>query len=121
MRRSIISVAAAVLCTGWMIYSAQPASAQAQPPTPKISDQKLDQAAAAIKNVQRVMADYQQKLSASPPDDQKNEIMSEANAALKKAITDKGLSVDEYNSIMQLAENDSNVHERLVQRLGAMK
>jgi hypothetical protein len=95
MRRSIISVAAAVLCMGWMIYSAQPASAQAQPPTtqaqpptPKISDQKLDQAAAAIKKLQTVRSNYAEKLSAASPDE-KGKVVSEANAAMQK----------EYNSI----------------------
>jgi uncharacterized protein DUF4168 len=127
MQRSIISVAVAVLCTGWMIFPVQPAAAQAQPPTPQarpstsnISDQKLDQTAAAIQNVQRVRADYQQKLSAAAPNDQ-NKIMSEANAALEKAVTDQGLSVDEYQSIIQVAQNDPNVHQRLAQRLSANK
>jgi di/tripeptidase len=110
-----------------MIFPVQPAAAQAQPPTPQarpstsnISDQKLDQTAAAIQNVQRVRADYQQKLSAAAPNDQ-NKIMSEANAALEKAVTDQGLSVDEYQSIIQVAQNDPNVHQRLAQRLSANK
>jgi len=127
MQRSILRFAAAILCTGWMIFLAQPAAAQAQSPTPQaqpptsnISDQKLDQTAAAIEDVQRIRADYKQKLSAATPDDQKN-IIIEANAALEKAVTDHGLSPDEYNSIIQVAQDDPNVRERLVQRLAAAK
>ena len=101
-----------------MIFSAQPAAAQEQSPTPSISDQKLDQTAAAIQIMRRVHADLQQKLSAATPDDQKK-IMSEAGVALKKAVTDQGLSVEEYDSIVMVAQDDPNVHERLVQRLGA--
>lgn len=117
MQRSLISVAVAVLCTGWLI-SAQPAAAQGQPPTPNISDQKLDQTAAAIQNVQKVRDNYVQKLSAASSEE-KDKIASEASAAMQKAVTDQGLSVDEYNSIVQLAQNDPSVRERIVKRLGA--
>jgi hypothetical protein len=34
-----------------------------------------------------------------------------------KAVTDRGLSVDEYNSILEVAENDSDVRQKLLQRV----
>jgi predicted ATPase with chaperone activity len=117
MRRSIVSCAAAVLSAGWLL-SVQPAIAQGQPAPASISDQKLDQAAAAIKNVQRVHNDYEQKLSTAAPDKQ-GQIAAEGSAALQKAVTDQGLSLEEYNSIMKVAQNDPAVRQRLVQRLGA--
>ena len=126
MYRSIVSFAIAVLSAGWLI--AQPAAAQNQPttpsvpdaaaPNPSVSDQKLDQTAAAIHNVQTVRDNYVQKLSAASPDE-KDKIVGEANAALEKAVTDQGLSLDEYNSIIKLAQNDPSVRERIVKRLGA--
>jgi len=117
MHRSIVSYAAAVLSAGWLL-SVQPATAQGQPAPANISDQKLDQTAAAIKNVERIHKDYQQKLSTAAPDKQ-NQIAGEGDAALRKAVTDQGLSVEEYSSIMQVAQSDPTVRERLVQRLGA--
>jgi hypothetical protein len=116
MHRSIVSFAAAVLSAGWLL-SVQPATAQGQAEPASISDQKLDQTAAAMKNVMRIRDDYAQKLSAASPDEQK-EIAGEANAALKKAVTDQGLSVEEYASIVKVAQNDPAVRERLAQRLG---
>jgi Domain of unknown function (DUF4168) len=116
MRRSIVSCAAALLSAGWLL-SLQPAAAQDKPAAATISDQKLDQAAAAIKNVQRVHSDYEQKLSTAAPDKQ-GQIEGEANAALRKAVTDQGLSLDEYNSIVQVAQNDPTVRQKLVERLG---
>ncbi len=143
MQRSISSVATAALCTGWMILAAQPAAAQAQPatqqppasqaptqqppareppakmsPTPSVSNQQLDKTAAAIKSLQGVRSEYAQKLSAATPD-QRDKIAGEANAAMKKAVTDQGLSVDEYNSIIRLAQNDPSVRAQIEQRLGA--
>ena len=125
MHRSIVSFAIVVLSAGWLI--AQPAVAQNQPATPgvpeatapdaSVSDQKLDQAAAAIQNVQAVRDNYVQKFDAASPDE-KDKIISEANAAFEKAVTDQGLSLDEYDSIMNLAQNDPSVRERIVKRLG---
>jgi hypothetical protein len=127
MQRSIAGIAAALLCTSWAI-SARPAVAQQQPPTqqeppatlspaPNISGQQLDKAAAAIKNLEGLRSAYTQKLEGAKPEEQ-DKIASEASAAMKKAVTDQGLSVEEYNSIVQLAQNDPTVRAQIEQRLG---
>lgn len=126
MHRSIISFAIVVLNAGWLI--AQPALAQNQTvkpsgpdaatPNASVSDQKLDQAAAAVENVQKVHDSYAQKLASAPPTE-KTKISDEATAATMKAVTDQGLSVEEFNSIMHLAQNDQNVRDKLMKRLGA--
>ena len=41
----------------------------------------------------------------------------EANDAMKKAVADQGLSVDEYNSIIRTAQNDPSVRQKLSQRI----
>ena len=60
--------------------------------------------------------DYQQRITAAAPAD-KERIVNEANSALVKAVTDQGLSVEEYNSILEVAQNDparknSSAHRR---------
>jgi len=106
-------LAAAILSVGCLLLSpvahAQnqpPASPQAQSPgqspSPTISDQKLDAAAAAIGQVTSIKQSYEQKIAEAPPSD-KQRMADEANNALKKAVTDQGLSVDEYNTIVQTA------------------
>ena len=47
----------------------------------------------------------------------KQYIADEAINAMKKAVTDQGLSVDEYNTIVQTAQNDPTVRQKLVQRI----
>jgi len=37
--------------------------------------------------------------------------------ALAKAITDQGLSVEEYDSILEVAQNDPEVREKIRQRI----
>ncbi len=81
-----------------------------------IPDHKLDAVAAAAKRVVAVSDSYEQKLAKAPETD-KEKIVGEANEAIAKAVTDQGLSIEEYVSIMKVAQNDPGVRDRLVQRL----
>jgi predicted TIM-barrel fold metal-dependent hydrolase len=99
------------------------ANAQVQSPSPGLSgqpanipDQKFDAAAAAIERVATLKQDYQQRIAAAAPAD-KERILNEAVSALEKAVTDQGLSVEEYNSILQVAQNDPAVREKIRQRI----
>jgi len=91
-------------------------TSQAQSPSPTISDEKIDAAAAAIGHVTSIQQTYERKISAAPPSD-KQRLTAEANNALQKAVTDQGLSVDEYNSIIRTAQNDPAVRQKLTQRI----
>jgi Domain of unknown function (DUF4168) len=98
---------------------AQPPQAQppqAQSPSPTISDEKLNAAAVAVGKVTSIRQSYEQKIAEAPPSD-KQRISDEANNALEKAVTDQGLSVDEYNSIIRTAQNDPTVRQKLTQRI----
>ena len=121
------TLAAAVLSVAWLFLPAaahaqhQPPSQaqtgpQGQSPSPTISDQKLNAAAAAMGQVTTIRQSYEQKIAKAPPSD-KQQITDEANNAMKKAVTDQGLSVNEYNTILQTAQNDPAVRQRLAQRI----
>ena len=87
-----------------------------QSPSTSISDEKLNAAAAAIGQVTNIRQSYQAKIAAAPPSD-KQRLTKEANDALEKAVTDQGLSLDEYNSIIRTAQNDPAVRQKLTQRI----
>jgi len=89
---------------------------QTQSPSAPISDDKLNAAAAAIGQVTTIRESYESKIAAAPASD-KQRLTNEANDALTKAVTDQGLSVDEYNSIMRTAQNDPAVRQKLTQRI----
>ena len=95
-------------------------SPQAQPPQapspPTVSDEKLNAAAVAIGRVTSIRQSYEPKIAAAPPAD-KQRVAEEANDAMKKAVTDQGLTVDEYNSIIRTAQNDPSVRQKLSQRI----
>ena len=118
MRPSII--AAAMLAVGWLL-SPPAGNAQAQQPSlsepaPDISDQKLDATAAAIVRVAVLKEEYQQRINSAPPAERER-LAGEAMTALAKAVTDQGLAVEEYSSILEVAQTNSEVREKIRQRI----
>ena len=121
MRLSKQPFAWAALTAAWLLlvpaaHAQNQAVSPKQSASPNISDQKLDAAAAAINHVTSVRQDYQQKIATAAPSD-KDRLAGDASNAMKKAVTDQGLSVDEYSSILRVAQNDPGVRDRLLQRL----
>jgi hypothetical protein len=124
MQRLARPLAAAALAAA-CVFSIPAIGAQAQSPAPMpdtskqpqdIPDQKLDAAVAAMQQVASLRESYQQRLETAPPSD-KERIADEANLALQKAVTDKGLSVDEYSEILATAQIDPKVREKILQRI----
>ncbi len=118
MRVLMRSTAASLLiAAGFLFVPAANAQVQSSSPglseqPPNITDQKLD-AAAAVASLKR---DYQQRIAVAPPAD-KERILNEAVNALAKAVTDQGLSVEEYVSFLVVAQNDPDVREKIRQRI----
>ena len=123
MRLLMLPLAATVVTVAWL-FTVPVANTQTRSPSPgpseqtpkNIPDQKLDAAAAALEQVASVKEDYQRRIKAADPSD-RDRIAEEAHNALVKAVTDRGLSVEEYTSILQLAENDPGVREKIIQQI----
>jgi Domain of unknown function (DUF4168) len=111
--------AAAASGTGAPAAPAPTASApptnMTSPPSPaaKVSDQKLGQAATAMEHVMSLRKSYEAKLDNAAPQD-KPRIEDEGQTAMKKAVTDQGLSIDEYNSILVAARSDPTLRAKLL-------
>jgi hypothetical protein len=43
--------------------------------------------------------------------------LTEATQAISKAVTDNGLSVEEYTAILKVAQNNPAVRDKILQRL----
>jgi hypothetical protein len=126
MRQSLLlmmrPLAAAFLIVAWL-FPVPAANAQSQSPSPgsseqseNIPDQKLDAAAAALKQVASVKESYQQRIEAAEPSD-KQRLADEGSKALAEAVTGQGLSIDEYNSIITVAQKNPEVREKILQRV----
>ena len=122
MRVLMRPIAAALLIAAGFLF-VPAANAQVQSPSPGLSDQspnipdqKLGATAGAIERVASLKQDYQQRIAAAAPSD-KERIANEAINALAKAVTDQGLSVEEHDSILEVAQNDPDVREKIRQRI----
>jgi hypothetical protein len=75
--------------------------------------------AAALERVTTLRQAYAQQLAVAPTDADKERIVAEANNALTKAVGDQGLTIDEFASILWMAQNDPDIRGKILQRLHA--
>jgi hypothetical protein len=105
-------IAGAAVLAMWQL--SVPAGAQTQTPgnkpmtppgfsqsAPSISDQKLDKAAAALERIAGLQQDFRKQMA--------------------KAVTDQGLSIDEYAEIMDVAQNDPQLRQKIMSRIAPPK
>lgn len=111
-------LAAAVPAVNAQVQSPAPSPSQ---PSQSIPDQKLDATAAALNQIADVKESYTKQIEATPNESDKKRLVDDANKALVKAVTDQGLSVEEYTSIMVVAQNDPMVRQKLLQRMQPSK
>jgi hypothetical protein len=125
MRLSLRLLAVAAFAAAAWGFAAPSASAQNQAPSPApdagdlptaIPDQKLDAAAVAIDRIANLHRQYEQQLAEAAPEN-REAIAKEADGAMAKAVNDQGLSVKEYNSIVDAAQRNPAFREKLLQRL----
>jgi hypothetical protein len=97
--------------------------AQSPPPgppaisTPDLQDQKLNAVAAAFKRIASLQDDYRQRIAEAPAENEKERIMAEAHNEFTKAVTEQGLSVEEYASILDVARDDPEIRNKILQRI----
>src|SRR5262249_54956789 len=84
---------------------------------PDLSDQKLGAAAAALERLVRLREDYGQRIAEAEAPAEKERILAEANNELTNAVTEQGLSVEEYASILDIARNDPEIRGKILQRI----
>lgn len=93
-----------------------PPAAAAPAAKTAVSDQQITQAAVAMRKVMSIRQVYSQRLNQAKPED-RSRIAAEGQTAMKQAVTDQGLSVDQYNTILQLAQNDPDMRAKLISRI----
>jgi hypothetical protein len=123
MRLFTRSFAAAILTTGCYL-SVPTASVLAQSPpqgpttsAPDLSDQKLNAAANALKRVADLQKGYRQRFAEAEAPAERERIVAEAQTEFAKAVTEQGLSVEEYASILNAARGDPEIQGKILQRI----
>jgi hypothetical protein len=94
-----------------------PAPNQAPNAAPDLSDQKLSAAAAALERVVGLQNDYRQRIAEAEAPAEKERLVAEANNELSKAVTEQGLSVEEYSSILDVARDNPEIRGKILQHI----
>jgi hypothetical protein len=120
MRLFTRPLAAAILAAGCCSATVN-VLAQSNPPGPsspaaELSDQKLNAVAAALQRVASLHNDYRQRLAEAEPAE-KERIVAEAHDEFTKAVTEQGLSVEEYATILDMAQDNPEIRDKLLQRI----
>jgi hypothetical protein len=79
--------------------------------------QKLSAVAAALERVASLQQDYRQRIAETEAPADKERIVAEANVELTKAVTEQGLSVEEYTSILNVARDDAEIRGKILQHI----
>ena len=123
MRLFTLSLAAAILTAGcYLSIPTVNVLAQAPSQGPSISardlsDQKLKSVATALQRVASLRKDYGQRIAEAEAPAEKERIVAEANKELTKAVTEQGLSVEEYTSILDAARDNPEIRDKLIQHI----
>ena len=123
MRLFTRSLAAAILTAGCYLSMPTVNVLAQSPPSgpstsaPDLSDQKLSATAAAMERVVSVQRNYRQRIAEAEAPAEKERIVAEAHNEFTKAVTEQGLSVEEYASILDMAQDDHEIRDKLLQRI----
>ena len=121
MRLLTRSLAAAILTAGCYL-SVPLGTVPAQSAGPStfaqdLSDQKLSAMAAALKRIASIQNNYRQRIAEAEAPADKERIVAEAHNEFTKAVTEQGLSFEEYAAILDMARDDPEVRDKILQHM----
>jgi hypothetical protein len=118
MKASKMVAATAALLMG----AALPAAAQPAPTAPMpqggkqidMSDAMVTKVGTALRHVATIRQQYSQRAQAANSQEQKQALSDQAKGEMLKAISDQGLSVQQYDQAIQMAQNNETLKQRLL-------
>lgn len=117
-------LAAAAISMGLIGPLAYAKSTDAVPPAPQIvqpTEKQIDLYAAAAQQVAMIAAEYQPKLESAKTDDQRMQIMQEADEKMVSQVQKRGLSVEDYNGIGLAIQQDDQLRQKVEGRIATMR
>ena len=99
---------------------------QAQPRTPapnavpelksgtNVPDETIAKAGAAFKQVSDITDEFSKKAVTARSETERQALGKQAKDSVEKAVADHGLTIDQYNSVIRLAQADADIRERLI-------
>jgi GTP1/Obg family GTP-binding protein len=102
--------------------------ADAQPPSgapsgavsgANMPDATVKKVGAALRQVSQIEQTYSQRLQSANTPMEKQDISKQASGAAVTAITQQGLTIDQYKQVIQAAQNDPALKQRVLAAAGA--
>ena len=81
----------------------------------KLSDTTVQKVGTALRQMASIRQEYSERAQATPAPQQQKELTDQAQTEMVKVISDQGLSVQQYNQVIQMAQADPALKERLLQ------
>jgi hypothetical protein len=79
-----------------------------------IPDETVAKAGAALKQVLEIKSVTSPRIEAAPAPDERVRFSKQVIDAAAKAIIDQGLTIDQYNTLMKMAQRDPDLRKRLL-------
>lgn len=105
---SLFAALALAAASGFVAAPVAMAQSEAQQQT-VVSPDELKTFAGAAKEVQKINQSYQPSYQSARTPDQKQAIEREAMGKMTQAVQAKGMTIQKYNQIMQIAQTDPEV------------
>jgi hypothetical protein len=115
---------AVAAATALLLVPAFPAIAQQQggapqhpgvmPQQTQMSDAMVQKVGTALRHVAEIRQQYSQRAQSANSPQQRQTLSDQAKSEMVKAIGDQGLSVQQYDDAIQLAQNDETLKRRLL-------
>ena len=118
MRRHVKWIAGLALCAApGLALAASGTVPQDQPGAAaqgvSVPDATVNKAGAALRDVAELQEKYQPKMDSATPKE-KEGLSAQANAEAVQAIQSHGLSIQEYSSVVRLAQTNPQLKQRLL-------
>ena len=80
----------------------------------EISGNILEPFAGAYKEVSEIHSSYEQRIVKSQDPAQADALQQEANQKMTQAVTDRGMTIEDYNALFQTIQNDPDLKKKFM-------
>jgi len=87
----------------------------------EVTEAELDKVVDAYTRIAEIREDFQESLAEVADPEQAQLLQEEAGEAMVEAVQESGLDVQKYNEVMQAAQVDEELREKLLSRLEQMQ
>jgi hypothetical protein len=113
--RTAAVLLAALLGTGLAVPAAAADTPPAAPAAPaSVGEETIQKAGAALHQITRIREAYSRRIETSANQDEQRGLAAQAEIDSRQAIQEQGLSKDQYDQLMQQAQADPGLKQRLL-------